>query len=229
MRLHRDASYGRLAEFLILDTRQYRTDQPNGDRASEINDAALDRRGTLLGRGQNDWLRSRLLDSSGTWNVLAQQVMMGMVDRAPGDRERYSMDQWPGYAHDRIELMRFLADRRVPNPVVLTGDIHSSWVNDLRVDDRDQKSPVVATEFVGTSISSGGNGTASDKRIDSVQSENPFVKFINLQRGYVRCSVTPDRWKTDYVVVEEVTKPGAPAINRASFVVEAGHPGAQKA
>ena len=46
----------------------------------------------------------------------------------------------------------------MPNPVVLTGDIHSNWVNDLRVDDRKPESPVVATEFVGTSISSGGNG-----------------------------------------------------------------------
>ena len=229
MQLYRSASYGRLAELFILDTRQYRTDQPNGDKSSELNDAALDRKNTLLGKAQERWLKSRILDSAGTWNVLAQQVMMGMADHALGDRERYSMDQWPGYAHERIELMRFLADRRVPNPVVLTGDIHSSWVNDLRVDDRDQKTPIVATEFVGTSISSGGNGVKESKRIETALSENPFVHFLSLQRGYVRCTVTPGDWKSDYVVVEDVTKPGAPAINRASFVVEAGKPGARKA
>ena len=46
------------------------------------------------------------------------------------------MDQWPGCAHERMGLMKFLAERRVPNPVVLTGDIHSNWVNDLRVDQK---------------------------------------------------------------------------------------------
>jgi alkaline phosphatase D len=229
LRLYRDASYGRLAEFLILDTRQYRTDQPNGDKASPLNAAALDPKGTILGKAQSGWLKSKLLGSAGTWNVLAQQVMMGMVDFAPGDAEKFSMDHWTGYAHERIELMKFLAERQVPNPVFLAGDIHSAWVNDVRVDDRDQKTPVVATEFVGTSISSSGNGVRESKRIDDTRAENPFVKFISLQRGYVRCTVTPDDWRSDYVVVEDVSKPGAPAVNRASFVVEAGRPGAQKA
>ena len=55
-------------------------------------------------------------------------------------------------------LLEFLAARQPSNPVVLTGDIHSNWVNDLKVDFRDANAPVVATEFVGTSISSGGDG-----------------------------------------------------------------------
>jgi len=229
MRLYRKASFGRLAELIVLDTRQFRTDQPNNDRASELNEAALDRKNTLLGAAQADWLKAALLESTGTWNVLAQQVMMGMVDLARGDDHRYSMDQWPGYADERIRLVKFLAERRVPNPVVLTGDIHSNWVNDLRVDDRKADAPLVATEFVGTSISSGGNGVREPKKLDALLAENPCVRFHNAQRGYVRCTVTPDHWRSDYVVVEDVTKPGAPAVNRASFVVEAGKPGAQTA
>jgi alkaline phosphatase D len=55
--------------------------------------------------------------------------------------------------------MNFLHDRRVPNPVVLTGDIHTNFVNDLKLNFDDSKSPTVGVEFVGTSISSGGNGT----------------------------------------------------------------------
>ena len=138
MRLYRSVSFGRLAEFQVLDTRQYRTDQPNGDRRSPLNEAALSARNTMLGSEQAGWLQSRLLESQATWNVLAQQVMMGMVHyRSSAGEAVYSMDQWPGYAHERIELVRFLAERRVPNPVVLTGDIHSNWVNDLRVDDRE--------------------------------------------------------------------------------------------
>jgi alkaline phosphatase D len=227
--LYRKASFGRLAELFVLDTRQYRTDQPNGDRASELNEAALASGNSLLGAKQRDWLQSGLAASSGRWNVLAQQVMMAMVDRAPGDTDRYSMDQWPGYAHERMALMQFCAERKVANPVVLTGDIHSNWVNDLRVDDRKPEMPVVATEFVGTSITSGGNGVDKPARLDTLLAENPCVRFHNQQRGYARCTVTPREWRTDYVVVEDVLRPNGKIINRASFVVEAGKPGVKPA
>jgi alkaline phosphatase D len=221
MLLYRKASFGRLAEFFVLDTRQYRTDQPNGDGLKPLNEAALDINNSLLGRTQRGWLQAGLISSQATWNVLAQQVMMGMVQR---DVDKYSMDQWPGAAFERMELVRFLADRRVPNPVVLTGDIHTNWANELRVDDRLPESPVVATEFVGTSITSGGNGRQVPDYLDRLLSMNPGVKFHNQERGYVRCKVTPERWVSDYVVVEDVTRPGGNVVNRASFVVEAGSP-----
>ncbi|MBX9627898.1 MAG: alkaline phosphatase D family protein [Gemmataceae bacterium] len=229
LRLYRKASFGRLAELLVLDTRQYRTDQPNGDRLSPLDPDALNPKNTLLGRDQRGWLEASLLTSPATWNVLAQQVMMAMVEVNYGGRSGYSMDQWPGYAHERMALAEFLRTRRVPNPVVLTGDIHSNWVNDLRVDDRKAEAPVVATEFVGTSISTGGNGAKEPKGVDALLAANPAVKFHNRERGYVRCSVTPTSWTTDYVVVEDVTAPGAAALTRASFAVEAGKPGAVRA
>jgi len=229
MQLYRKASFGRLAEFLILDTRQYRTDQPNGDQGSDLNQAALNPRGTLLGRKQRRWLQDSLADSRATWNVLAQQVMMALVDRTAGEAHTYSMDQWPGYADERMALVRFMAERRVANPVVLAGDIHSNWVNDLRVDDRKPETPVVATEFVGTSITSGGNGTDRPANLETLLAENPAVRYHNRQRGYVRCTLTPASWQSDYVVVEDILKPGGKALTRASFVVEAGRPGAKRA
>lgn len=229
MKLYRKLSFGRLAEFLVLDTRQYRTNQPNNDKASDLDEDALNPKNTMLGAKQAAWLKAALLQSTATWNVLAQQVMMGMVDLTAGENHTYSMDQWPGCAHERIELMKFIGERRVPNPVVLTGDIHSSWVNDLRGDDRDLKTPIVATEFVGTSISSGGNGVKELKGANVLLAENPFVRFHNRQRGYVRCTVTRDNWTSDYQIVEEVTRPGAPVVTRGSFVVEVGKPGAKPA
>ncbi len=230
MRLYRSAKFGRLAEFQVLDTRQYRTDQPNGDRAAELNDLAMNRNNSLLGRQQRNWLTKSLVQSEATWNILAQQVMMGMVGFTRGGSPmRFSMDQWPGYAYERMRLMEFLAERRVPNPVVLTGDIHSNWVNDLRVDDRRGEDPVVATEFVGTSITSGGNGQATPPELDTMLRENPCIKFHNRERGYVRCNVTPESWTSDYMVVSDVTKPGGTVTSRASFVVEAGQPGAHQA
>ena len=134
--------------------------------------------------------------------MLPQQVMMAKVDQMPGPEERYSMDQWSGYDADRTRILDFMRTRRPSNPVILTGDIHSNWVNDLKVDFKDPGAPAVATEFVGTSITSGGDGLDQSPRMKDVLAENPFVKFQNSQRGYVSCSVTPSAWHADYQVVD---------------------------
>lgn len=229
MTLYRTSAFGRLASFQVLDTRQYRSAQPNGDKRADINAATMAADQTLLGARQRQWLEGELVQSGATWNILAQQVMMGMVDRENGKEPGYSMDQWPGYARERMELVQYLQQRKVANPVVLTGDIHTNWVNDLRVDDRKPEQAIVATEFVGTSISSGGNGVDKPKQHDQLLAENPCVRYHNAERGYVRCKVTPQTWVSDYVVVSDVMKPGGTCSTRASFAVQAGKPGAVKA
>jgi len=229
MRLYRKLSYGRLAQFTVLDTRQYRTDQPCGDRTQPPCEEASDPAATLLGDGQRRWLFDALRESSAEWNVIPQQVMMAQVDRMPGDDVRYSMDQWPGYAASRDRLLGFLAESRVRNPVVLTGDIHTNWVNDLLVDFGDPTSPAVATEFVGTSISSSGDGGPNTEYAEGVMRDNPFVKLQNAQRGYVSCEVTPGLWTARYRVLDRVSVRGAPRQTLAEFAVETGRPGAQRA
>lgn len=97
------------------------------------------------------------------------------------------------------------------------------------MDDRKAELPVVATEFVGTSISSGGNGPKVVANLAKLLAANACLKFHNRERGYVRCVVTPTTWTSDYVVVEDVLKPGGNVVTRASFVVEAGKPGAKLA
>ncbi len=231
MRLHRRVDFGSLASFFVLDARQHRSDQPNGDKPAPLNAAALDPRQTMLGDEQLRWLQDGLSSSRAAWNVLAQQVMMAMVStdlRKTGAERPFKMDQWPGYAHERMELVRFLRDRKVANPVVLTGDIHSNWCNELRVDDRDTAAPVIATEFVATSISSGGDGEDAPDNLDALLAANPCVRFHNQQRGYLRCTVTKERWTTDFVVMDRVKKPGGTATVRASFVVENGNPRVQR-
>lgn len=228
-RLYRTVPFGSLAEFFVLDTRQYRTDQPCGDRMKSPCPGVLDPAGTLLGAEQETWLQDALDRSTARWNVLAQQVMMAAVDRAPGPEELYSMDQWSGYEVARNRLLDFLNDRSIANPIVLTGDIHSNWVNDLKRDFKDPDSSTIATEFVGTSLSSGGDGMAVSPRVQPMLEENPFVRFFNGQRGYVRCDVTAQSWRSDYRVVEYVTRPNAPISTVASFVVQNGRPGAEQA
>lgn len=228
MRLYRGTEYGRLASFHVLDTRQYRSDQACGDRNIAPCDDVFGASRTLLGSEQARWLDGRLASSNAVWDVLAQQIMVGRVDRAAGDEIAWSMDQWSGYDAARKQLVERLAQPDVANPVVLTGDIHSNWVNDILVDFDRPDDPVTATEFVGTSITSAGDGSRDTDYAESVQRDNPFVRFFNGQRGYVSCTVTPKTWTADYQVMDYVSKPGAPLITRASFVVEEGRPGAKQ-
>jgi len=238
--LFRALDFGRLATFHVLDTRQYRTDQPQGDGRKPPSPVLLDPRGTMLGERQRAWLDAGLGRSAAAWNVLAQQVMMGLVSFPPAkpkdgavadasatrnDERRYSMDQWGGYVHERAELLRFLAENKVANPVVLTGDIHANFVNELRVDDADAKAPIVATEFVGTSVSSGGDGSDAGKEMAALQAFNPGLRFLDRRRGYVLCEVTKDEWRSDYRTVDVVTKPGGSTRSTARFTVRAGRPG----
>lgn len=228
MKLYRRVGFGRLAEFTILDTRQYRSDQPNGDGNKPPSDESDHPRQTLLGKTQEKWLYKTLDASAAKWNILAQQVMMARADRANGEGVTYSMDQWPGYEANRRRVLKYFASKPELNPVVITGDIHSNWVNDLQVDELNRKSPIVATEFVGTSISSGGNGKPNEGTPPQM-AENPFVRFYSSERGYVSCEVTPERWTSYYRTVTEITQPGCPVVTRKTFVVEAGRPGAQEA
>ena len=144
------------------------------------------------------------------------------------DGESYALDVWSGYEVARRRLMEFLATRQPANPLVLTGDIHSNWVADLKVDYQDSGAPVIGTELVGTSISSGGDGSDTRDSTAALLAENPWIRFYNSQRGYVRCDLTPARCRADYQVLEYVTRPGSPISTRALFLVEDGRPGAQR-
>ena len=228
-RLYRRLSYGTLGAFFVLDTRQYRTDQPCGDGLAAPCDGAFDPAATMMGAPQRAWLIEGLDRSRARWNIIPQQVMMAGVDFSREAGRRISMDHWSGYQAERTRFLQFLADRRPSNPVVLTGDIHNHWVNDLRVDFDDPKSPTVGTEFVGTSISSGGDGEDMPETMGPVLARNEFVKFFNSQRGYVSCELTPSLMRAELRVLDYVSRPGAPRRTRAVFVVEDGRCGAQRA
>jgi alkaline phosphatase D len=223
MQLYRNIVFGQLANISMLDTRQYRSDQPNGDGQKPLQGLVFHPKATMLGARQESWLNEQLSNGSTRWQVLGQQVMVARVDREPGEEKKVSMDQWSGYDAPRKRLLQKIRDTKA-NAVILTGDIHSNWANELKIDFDDLETPNVATEFVGTSISSGGNGFDRPEYLDELIRENPFVKFHNAERGYVQCEVTSDAWRTHYRTVEYVDRPGAPLQTRASFVVEANQP-----
>ena len=156
--------------------------------------------------------------------------MMALANRArPNSPAVYSMDQWPGYAHERQLLLKHLHDFKIKNPVVLTGDIHSNWANELRVNDFKPEEDIVATEFVTTSLSSGGNGSSKTDGLNEFLARNPCTKFFNRERGYVLCDVTPETYTADFKVIDDVLRPGGKTASRARFTVGAGIPKIQPA
>ena len=233
MLLYRRLAFGGLAEFNLLDTRQYRTAQPCGAYKDYKNAArcsqALDPSATMLGAVQERWLLEGLGRSRARWNVLAQQVPMMQRIKPEDGEPLFNMDKWDGYLVARKHILDFLANRRPSNPIVVTGDVHANWVGDLLADFDNPDSAIVGTEFVGTSISSGGDGHDTTSRGRRIVDANEHLKFYNRQRGYVRCTVTKDRWQADCRVVPFVTRRGAPISTRASFVVENGVPGVKPA
>jgi alkaline phosphatase D len=227
MPLYRHLTFGALADFHVLDTRQYRDDQAAGDGTDPPNPESLDPARTLTGDAQEAWLLDGLAASTATWNVIAQQVFMAQRDSAAGDGLLFSMDTWDGYAASRDRILGPIAEGGIANPVVLTGDVHANYANNLKSDFADPSSPTIGVEFVGTSIASGQDGADSSETGDRILAENPHIRFFNGQRGYVSCTVTPELWRSDYRVVPYVTQPGAEITTRASFVTEAGNPGLQ--
>jgi len=225
--LYRRLDFGSLMRLHVLDTRQYRTLQPCGGRRQPPCAEQRAEGATILGSRQADWLLDGLDSSPARYNVLANQVFMARL--LEGEEElTLPMDKWDGYPADRDRLLTFLHERRPSNPVVLTGDLHTNWVNDLKLDFERADSPIVGTEFAGTSISSSGDGVDTGPQGDNAMGHNPHIKFFNAQRGYVRCRLSPTRLRTDFRVMPYVTRPDAPIATRASYVVENGTPGAQE-
>ncbi|WP_026560870.1 alkaline phosphatase [Bacillus sp. J37] len=228
MRLYRSFSYGNLANFFVLDSRQYRDDQANGDTSSPQTEESLDPSRTLLGTEQEKWLADGLSTSNSKWNVLPQQIFFAERNYGTPTEPRYSMDSWDGYPAARERLMEVVKSNDITNLVVLTGDVHASWASNLKEDYSAPNSKTVGVEFVGTSITSGGNGADKRADTDKILAQNPHIKFFNDYRGYVRCTVTPEQWRADYRVVPFVTDPGADISTRASFVYDKDQSGLKK-
>lgn len=227
MRIYRRLRFGNLLEMNVLDGRQYRDDQACGDGLQVPCDDASDPSRGMLGEEQERWLLDGLGASSATWNVVAQQTIMAEADRDPGPGELLPMDNWNGYEPARQRLFDGVVERGVENLVVITGDAHCSMVADLKLNFDDADSPTVGTEFLGTSIASGGNGADMDIRGEEWLAANQHMKFYNQRRGYVRCELSGDEYRSDYRVMPYVTEPDAPISTLAGFVVEDGRPGVQ--
>ncbi|MBP2327718.1 alkaline phosphatase D [Kibdelosporangium banguiense] len=228
-RIYRRLTWGRLAQLDIVDGRQYRSVPPCGWGEADACTGGYAPDVTMLGFPQEKWLFDGLAASRARWNILGSNVMVGRLDHDGASGNRLWHDAWDGYPAARNRLTDAWVRNRVSNPVVVTGDWHSTFVNDIHQDFDQPGSPVVATEFVGTSISSNGDGEVYGPYYGPMIKYNPHIKFFDGdRRGYVRCHVTKSQMRTDLRMVSTVSRRDAPESTFASFVVESGKPGAHK-
>jgi alkaline phosphatase D len=231
MQLYRRLTFGDLAQFNVLDTRQYRSDQLPGEGKQPHHTPQIDDpKRVFMGGTQADWLMKGLDKSTARWNVLAQQVILAQFGRMSADGEKYNMDSWDGYPAERGRLMEFLGTRKPSNPIILSGDSHTNLVSDLKQDFDKAGSATVGVEFAGTSISSGGSSAKVQKEVERDIASQPHLKwFEGTKRGYVSCSVNRKEWRSDFMQVGDVLDAGSAVAVGASFVVRDGESGVERA
>lgn len=230
MRLYASRSFGDLASIVLLDQRQYRVPEAcpplgraGGHRVDESKCPELgDPSRTMLGGRQEAWAQGQLLASQTRWNLLAQGTLMGYNNEVAPPEHRYWTDAWNGYPAAREQLMTFLSERHISNPVVLSGDIHGFVVSGLHLKAGDLDSPIVASEFVATSVSS---DSVPEPYFENARKLNPnLLTATGLHRGYIRFDITKDHLRADLIALESVKTPDSDRKTLVSYVVEAGKP-----
>lgn len=240
-RIFRQFRFGELADLLMLDTRHYARDRqsttpplsPSAGYAANdpvINDPSR----TLLGFDQEAWVQERLYVSQSrgtTWRLLGQQIMMAQLS-VSGGQTLFNLDQWDGYRPARQRLFDGLRNNGVGNVVVLTGDIHTSWANELTANPWDPSAynpatgaGVVGVEFVTPGVSSPGflNPVEAAQTAAFVRSVSPHMKFAELnKRGYVLLDVDAQRVQGEFWHVATVDSKSRAETLAAAFVNEAG-------
>lgn len=225
MRLYRRLRFGRLAQFDVLDTRQYRSDQAYGDGWRVPGPESEDPARTMTGAAQERWLIDGWKQSRARWNLVPQQVAFSQRRDVPTDAFKLSMDAWDGYPASRQRIMDGAEAAGIENLMVLTGDVHVGYGFDLKKDFDDPDSRTVGTEIVATSITSGKDGAEKPANWNNLTQANPHMRFYDGRRGYVRVGLDRERARADFRTVPAVTTPGAPVSTAGSFVTEAGNPG----
>lgn len=272
--IYRSFSYGNLVDLHMLDTRVLARDKQldyadymdptTGSFAGErfLADVTSTTR-TMLGLTQLLWLQGTLLQSTGKWQVLGQQVLMGKMSlpaaiatqqmsipqfamlgalaklaaRAAANDPTltaqelqylqanqalltpevigllqlpaipYNLDAWDGYAYER-EVILGTAKSKNLNLVVIAGDTHNAWANELK----DVQGDTVGVEFATSSVSSPGLEYYLNLPAEQIPATEaaivelvPDLKYANLKdRGFMTLTFTADEVRSDWHYVDTI-------------------------
>jgi alkaline phosphatase D len=233
MRIHDRCAWGRLAELFTLDNRQYRSlqgcadEDVAGGRLRTSCDAFADPRRSVLGDDQEQWLATGLARSERQWKLLVQGTQLGPSGLDTPLGRRVFTDGWEGYGPARERLLRAIAEPGVRNVINLGGDVHRHVASQLRLRPNDPASPIVASEFVCSSISSRG---LSEAATALMRHSNPdLVHARSDERGYAFIEITPEAASCDFRATPFPARAEASLGSQARCVVEAGHAGVHRA
>lgn len=197
LQLYRRLQFGEMLSVNVLDTRQYRSHRAPAsclltERVDGYCPSALDPTRTIEGAAQQAWLIDGLEQSTARWNLLANQVPFAPNDTNADPAIRtFGGEKWDGYPADRQAVLDLIRNRGLTNTIVITGDVHQNFVRNVPPDHVQLDADPVATEFIGTSISSGGDRTLTT--VVGGNANNPHLRFSDNHHGYVRCAVTADQ------------------------------------
>jgi alkaline phosphatase D len=236
LRIYERFDWGRLAQFHVLDSRQYRSYHacpvPGRGGSTSVTYSCGERllpERTLLGEQQEAWLAKGFATSSAKWNIVAQQTLMAQASQLPiasPQDGRFWTDGWDGYPAARQRLLGDIARYRPSNPLVISGDVHTFYAADLKQDFNRATSndnPIVATEFCGTSVTS---NSRPQTRTDRYLADNPHIKYGRSdRRGFVMVNVTPERTTVQFQALEDVQRADSAISTVARFAVHDGHAG----
>jgi alkaline phosphatase D len=233
MRIHDRMPWGKLADLWTLDCRQYRDHQacldPNrgGGRVVLGCDALNDSSRSMLGPAQEQWFYEGLTHSPRRWKLVAQSTQMSSSGvNTPLGRSAFT-DGWDGYPQARARLLSTVAQAGVQNVVMLGGDVHMNVAAQLRVQANDERSPVVAGEFVTTSVTSRGLG---EKLLAQIRDNNPDILHARSdERGFTVLDVRPDRVTADFRTTPNPAQANGVFRSQGQWVIRSGVPGVQKA
>lgn len=227
-RLYRGYEYGDLVSMNVLDNRQFRTFREPACSPDERDEhgwcpADLDPERTTLGSEQTDWLLGRLTESQALWNVLANPTVFAQRDR---DKDPEQTEFNRDAVLERQRILDAVIEAGLGNVVVLSGDSHRSSVYDVppRYDGPLDAAPV-ATEFDGTSITSGGDRSPDGHYNDDPQN-NPHRLYFDLTHGYTVSTFTRDEMTAEFKAVGTVESPSAGLRSMCTWRVDHGQPGA---
>ena len=196
LQIYREINYGDLMSLYMLDTRL--------EGRSEQGGTSSDPNRTILGQNQFSWLTNELKTSNTKWNILGQQVMIAPLEVFGAT---LNDDQWDGYDYERTRLYDSITLNGIDNIIVLTGDIHTSWVNDIPLSNYDASNCTgsVGVEYVVTSVTSPGLGFLGTVAGGTISLFNPHIQYTNLsEHGYMILDVSKDKVTGNYYYMNSV-------------------------
>lgn len=229
VRLYRSSFWGDLAAVHVLDTRQYRT--PSACVAEgKTADGPIARcarpgsdHGSMLGHEQETWFRQATATRSARWSLVTQQTLFSRLVLPDGADSLYPQF-WDGYAAARTRLLDALGAAHTRNAVILGGDVHSFWINDVKRDFTRPESATVATEIVTSCLAS---RSGPEALFGPAPDLNAHVRFRdNKHAGYVLLDIQTDRIEGAMRAVSDLADPRATCRTLRSFAIEDRRPGA---